>query len=91
MLLLECGGLRGCESVSPLLPGCPKSCPANHFGFLKSGTMKVHYDDGTTATVNAGESYLIPPGHLPEVVGDVPCVMVEFSQSTAAVVDSMKK
>ena len=26
-----------------------------------------------------------------EVVGDVPCVMVEFSQSTAAVMDSMKK
>ena len=65
-------GFNWVESVSPLLPGCPKSCPANHFGFLKSGTMKVHYDDGTTATVNAGESYLIPPGHLPEVVGDVP-------------------
>ena len=65
-------GFNWVESVSPLLPGCPKSCPANHFGFLKSGTMKVHYDDGTNATVNAGESYLIPPGHLPEVVGDVP-------------------
>jgi len=65
-------GFNWVESVSPLLPGCPKSCPANHFGFLKSGTMKVHYDDGTSATVNAGESYLIPPGHLPEVVGDVP-------------------
>lgn len=65
-------GFNWVESVSPLLPGCPKSCPANHFGYLKSGTMKVHYDDGTTATVNAGESYLIPPGHLPEVVGDVP-------------------
>ena len=68
-------GFNWVESVSPLLPGCPKSCPANHFGFLKSGCMKVHYDDGTTATVNAGESYLIPPGHLPEVVGDIPwCV-----------------
>ena len=29
-------------------------------------------------------------GHLPEVIGDVPCVMVEFSQSTAAVVKDMK-
>ena len=28
--------------------------------------------------------------HYAEVMGDVPCVMVEFSQSTAAVVDSMK-
>ena len=41
-------------------------------------------------TVNAGSSYNIPPGHLPEVIGDIPCVMVEFSQSTAAVVKEMK-
>ena len=72
-------GFNWVESVSPLLPGCPKSCPANHFGFLKSGTMKVHYDDGTNATVNAGESYLIPPGHLPEVVGDVPWYVRKIS------------
>jgi hypothetical protein len=53
--------------------------------------MKVKYEDGSTATVNAGDSYNIPPGHLPEVIGDIPCVMVEFSQSTAAVMESMKK
>ncbi|EEH53266.1 uncharacterized protein MICPUCDRAFT_48606 [Micromonas pusilla CCMP1545] len=76
--------------VSPKLPGCPEWCPANHFGYLEKGTMKVNFQDGTTNTFNAGDSYLIPPGHLPEVVGDIPCVMVEFSQSTAAVVNSMK-
>ena len=52
--------------------------------------MKVKYEDGSDVTINAGESYNIPPGHLPEVIGDIPCVMVEFSQSTAAVVSSMK-
>ena len=43
--------------------------------------MKVTYRDGTdtAASLHSGESYLIPPGHLPEVVGDVPCVMIEFS------------
>ena len=76
--------------VSPKLPGCPEWCPANHFGYLQSGTMKINYKDGSTETVNAGSSYNIPPGHLPEVIGDVPCVMVEFSQSTAAVVKEMK-
>lgn len=79
------------KSVSPLLPGCPAWCPATHFGFMKSGCMKVTYEDGTEKTVNAGESYLIPPGHLPEVLGEEPAVMVEFSQSTAAVVDKMEK
>ena len=52
--------------------------------------MKINYKDGSTETVNAGSSYNIPPGHLPEVIGDIPCVMVEFSQSTAAVVKDMK-
>ena len=84
-------GFDWIKDVSPKLPNCPSWCPANHFGYLEKGTMKVKFDDGSEVTVNAGESYNIHPGHLPEVVGDVPCVMVEFSQSTAAVVDSMKK
>jgi|TARA_B110000977_G_scaffold127702_3_gene163172 hypothetical protein len=84
-------GFDWIKDVSPMLPNCPKWCPANHFGYLKSGCMKVKYEDGSTATVNAGDSYNIPPGHLPEVIGDIPCVMVEFSQSTAAVMESMKK
>jgi|TARA_B110000977_G_C10859753_1_gene409255 hypothetical protein len=48
--------------VSPKLPGCPEWCPANHFGYLQAGTMKVQYKDGSTETVNAGSSYNIPPG-----------------------------
>mmetsp|Transcript_13656 Transcript_13656/g.61315 ORF Transcript_13656/g.61315 Transcript_13656/m.61315 type:complete len:133 (-) Transcript_13656:121-519(-) len=83
-------GFDWLKEVSPKLPGCPEWCPANHFGYLQSGTMKVQYKDGSTETVNAGSSYNIPPGHLPEVIGDIPCVMVEFSQSTAAVVKDMK-
>lgn len=34
------------KSVSPLLPGCPQWCPATHFGFLKSGCMKVKVRSG---------------------------------------------
>ena len=83
-------GFDWVSEVGPKLPGCPAWCPANHFGYLQSGTMKINYKDGSTETVNAGSSYNIPPGHLPEVIGDVPCVMVEFSQSTAAVVKEMK-
>jgi len=46
------------KSVSPLLPGCPEWCPATHFGFLKSGCMKVKYEDGTEKTVNAGSCWM---------------------------------
>ena len=55
-------GFDWVSEVGPKLPGCPKWCPANHFGYLESGTMKVKYEDGSDVTVNAGESYLIPPG-----------------------------
>jgi hypothetical protein len=53
--------------------------------------MKVTYKDGSDVTINAGDAYNIPPGHLPEVIGDEACVMVEFSQSTAEVIATMKE
>jgi hypothetical protein len=53
--------------------------------------MKVNYQDGSDVLLVAGEAYNIPPGHLPEVVGDEPAVMVEFSQSTAEVIATMKE
>jgi hypothetical protein len=77
--------------VGPKLPGCPEWCPINHFGFLRAGRMKVTYKDGSDVTINAGDAYNIPPGHLPEVIGDEACVMVEFSQSTAEVIATMKE
>jgi hypothetical protein len=40
--------------------------------------MGVKMKDGTEKTIKAGESYLIPPGHLPAMEEDA--VMVEFSQ-----------
>eukprot|EP00793_Prasinoderma_coloniale_P001337 PRCOL_00005112-RA len=71
--------------ISPKLPGCPKWCPATHFGFLK-----VKYEDGSEATVHAGESYMIQPGHLPVVEGEEDAVMVEFCQATKKVLDKME-
>eukprot|EP01051_Picozoa_sp_SAG22_P026708 SAG22_NODE_8565_length_644_cov_3.071560_1_plen_123_part_00 len=70
-------------NIGPILPkdangNCPEWCPATHFGFLQSGTMGVKMKDGTEKTIHAGESYLIPPGHLPVMNDDA--VMVEFSQ-----------
>jgi len=66
------------KTVSPMLPGCPEWCPATHFGYLESGEMGVKMKDGTTKTIKAGESYFVPPGHLPVMEKDA--VMIEFSQ-----------
>ncbi len=40
--------------------------------------MSVKFKDGTEKTVKAGESYFVPPGHLP--VMNKAAVMIEFSQ-----------
>ena len=62
------------ESVSSFFDhDAPSRRPANHFGFLEErhheGPLRRR---STNATVNAGESYLIPPGHLPEVAATAP-------------------
>ena len=66
------------KTVSPMLPGCPDWCPATHFGYLESGEMGIKLKDGTEQTIKAGESYFVPPGHLPVMTKGA--VMVEFSQ-----------
>jgi len=71
-------GFDWVKTISPILPGCPEWCPATHFGYLESGEMGVKLKDGTEKTIKAGESYFIPPGHLP--VMDKAAVMIEFSQ-----------
>lgn len=68
------------ESIKPHLPGCPDWCPATHFGYLESGLMKVEMQDGSIMTINAGETYFVPPGHIP--ILEEKSVMIEFSQDT---------
>lgn len=73
-------GFDWTESIKPHLPGCPDWCPATHFGYLESGIMKVQMKDGTINTIKAGETYFVPPGHLPII--EEKTVMIEFSQDT---------
>ena len=67
-------------SIQPHLPGKPDWCPATHFGYLESGVMKIEMQDGTTKTIKAGETYFVPPGHIPII--EEKTVMIEFSQDT---------
>ncbi|EMY32445.1 hypothetical protein D477_020093 [Arthrobacter crystallopoietes BAB-32] len=55
-----------------------ESCQSNHVGMCTSGTLTVELSDGTRATVKAGDSYAIPPGHNAWVEGDEPFVGYEF-------------
>jgi len=54
----------------PLFTGLPDDqCQCEHWGYIISGTMRVHRSDGAT-TYEAGEAYYWPPGHNLEALTD---------------------
>ena len=83
-------GFDWAKSVGSKMPGCPKSCSANHFGYLSSGSMLMKMDDGSEVLVNEGDTYHIPPGHVPVVQGTKPAVMIEFSQESEKMLENAK-
>ena len=56
------------------------SCEVSHLGYCISGRMKVYMDGGGEYEIGPGEAAAIPPGHDAEVVGDEPCVWVDFGE-----------
>lgn len=69
-------GWRWSKDVKPLV-GTP-SCQHHHQGFVVSGRMYVTTDAGAKRIIGPGEVFDIPPGHDAWVVGDEPCVSIEF-------------
>jgi quercetin dioxygenase-like cupin family protein len=70
-------GWRWSEHVKPIAG--TESCQAAHLGYVISGHQKVVMDDGTELDFEAGDVVAIPPGHDGWVVGDEPCVVVDFA------------
>jgi len=56
-----------------------KSCEVPHINYIISGRMKVVMDDGTEREMGPGDAAVIPPGHDAWVVGNEPCVALDFS------------
>jgi quercetin dioxygenase-like cupin family protein len=55
-----------------------ESCQVAHTGYIVSGRLCVHMDDGTEAVAGPGNAVAISPGHDGWVVGDEPCVMLDW-------------
>ncbi|MEA5455938.1 cupin domain-containing protein [Sinomonas sp. JGH33] len=64
------------ECIKPVVH--TDSCQNNHVGYCVAGTLEVRHASGETATIRAGDSYTIPPGHDARVVGDEKFVGIEF-------------
>ena len=54
------------------------SCQVAHLGYVVSGRMHVVMDDGTEGEADPGDFVRIAPGHDAWIVGDEPCVFVDF-------------
>ena len=65
------------QCVKPLVK--TDSCQAPHTTVIISGRMKVRMDDGTEIEGGPGDTAIIPPGHDAWVVGDEPCVSIDFT------------
>ena len=55
------------------------SCQAPHTMYVISGRMKVVMDDGTEDEYGPGDTTVVPPGHNAWVVGNEPCVAIDFT------------
>jgi hypothetical protein len=72
-------GWRWSNNVKPIAG--TDSCQTYHLGYVMSGRMRITMDDGTTAECGAGDVMMIEPGHDGEVIGDEPCVTLEFGDA----------
>jgi hypothetical protein len=65
------------EDLKPLAEG-HESCPLTHREYVVSGRIRYITDDGTEVTGKPGDHLVIEPGHRASVVGDEPCVLIDW-------------
>ena len=69
-------GWQWSKHVKPLA-GTP-SCQTAHVGYCMSGRMRIVMDDGAAREFGPGDFFSIDPGHDAQVLGDEPCVLLDF-------------
>jgi hypothetical protein len=74
-------GWRWSECIKPVVG--TDSCQVRHVGVAHSGRIHISHEDGSEQEINAGDAYVIEPGHDAWVVGDEPFVGFEFEPRAA--------
>jgi Cupin domain len=69
-------GWRWSNDIRPLT-GTDR-CTVFHVGYALSGRLHVEMADGSTLDIEPGDALEIPPGHDAWVVGDEPCVILDW-------------
>ncbi|MFI8520601.1 cupin domain-containing protein [Streptomyces sp. NPDC085481] len=70
-------GWRWSENVKPIAG--TDSCQAHHVGYIVSGRMKIVMNDGETGEAGPGDFIDVQPGHDAWVLGDEPCVALDWA------------
>jgi quercetin dioxygenase-like cupin family protein len=73
-------GWKWSEHIKPIA-GTP-SCQTTHFAYVVSGQFHTVMDDGAATDFGPGDVGIIPPGHNSWVVGDEPCVLLDFQDAS---------
>jgi quercetin dioxygenase-like cupin family protein len=55
------------------------SCQAPYTQYMISKRLKVMMDDGSEEKFGPGDTAIVPPGHNAWVVGNEPCVAIDFA------------
>lgn len=69
-------GWKWSEHVKPIAG--TDSCQAAHAGYFVSGRMTVRMDSGEEMEFGPGDVAIMAPGHDAWIVGDEPCVVIDW-------------
>lgn len=69
-------GFRWSQHVKPIAG--TERCEASHLTLIVSGRLHVVMENGEELDLQAGDVAFIPPGHDSWVVGNEPCVALDF-------------
>src|SRR5947209_1796606 len=69
-------GWRWSTHVKPIAK--TDTCQAAHVGYVISGRMRVEMTEGDAQEFGPGDFMNCPPGHDAWIVGDEPCVIVDW-------------
>ena len=70
-------GWKWSKDVKPIVN--TNSCQMTHMGYGISGRLHAKMDDGTEREFGPCEVSYVPQGHDAWVVGNEPCVMIDFT------------
>jgi mannose-6-phosphate isomerase-like protein (cupin superfamily) len=74
-------GWRWSTAVKPHVD--TESCMVHHISYVVSGRFHVRMDDGRELDLGPGDAHVVSPGHDAWVVGDEPCVTIDFTPAGA--------